>query len=83
LEDRELVSRVIGKYIRQKRQEKDLTIEQLAELINMDDKHLSRLERGRKLPSFMTVLKIAKELEFNDPTFQYILKEIEWLKQED
>jgi transcriptional regulator with XRE-family HTH domain len=81
LYEKDLISKAVGKYIRMKRKEKGLTIEQLAEMIDMDDKNLGRIERGTKSPYFTTVQKIAMVLNLNDPIFQFVTKEMESIKK--
>ncbi len=49
--------------IRQKRQEKDYTIDKLAELANMSKGHLSRIERGETEPTISTLVRVAMALK--------------------
>lgn len=53
----------LGTKIRSFRKEKDLTIEHLAELVNIHECFLGELERGRKKPSIDTLVKLAKVLD--------------------
>ncbi len=53
----------IGKNIRYYRERAKLTQEKLAEKICLSPKHLSRLEAGRHIPYFDTIIMIAKELD--------------------
>jgi len=62
----------LGNKIRQYRKSKALTQEQLAELIGIDNKHLSRIEKGKHLPTYNIVRKLAKVLDFDI----YALEEI-------
>ena len=82
MNDQKLVNIVLGNYIRTKRIEKGFTLEKLAEEIDMDDKHLSKVELGKKMPGFMTVYKIAQVLEFHDPFFQHMANELKKIKRE-
>jgi len=51
-----------GKRLRYLRRDRDLTQEQLAELIDLSVNAISLLERGRTSPSFETLVKLAKAL---------------------
>lgn len=61
--------KLVGKRIKVLRNRSGLTQEQLAELIEMDARHLSRLELGHHFPTLDTLDKIAKEL--NVPLAQF------------
>ena len=49
--------------IRQKREEKGYTIDQLAKLAGMSKGHLSRIERGQTRPTIDTLVIIALALK--------------------
>jgi len=53
---------LLGTRIKELRKAKKLSQEQLAEKINIDPKHLSRIEVGNSYPSFDTLEKIANNL---------------------
>lgn len=55
----------IGGKIRQIRTEKNLTIKQLAELVNCTSSLISQIERGKADPSISTLKKIASALNAN------------------
>ena len=55
----------IGKKIKEARQLMGLTQEELAEKVDMDSKHLSKIENGLHLPSYNTLKKLASCLNFN------------------
>ena len=52
----------IGLKIRKTRENKGLTQAQLAEMIDMTDRTISRIEVGRVYPEFNTIVAIAKAL---------------------
>lgn len=54
-----------GKKLKQIRKSKGLTQEKLAELADVHEKHISKLELGTMLPSFKTLNKILKALDIN------------------
>lgn len=53
---------VLGRRIRQERQARGVTQQRLAELVGMDTGHLSRIERGKAVPSINVVKRIADAL---------------------
>ena len=55
----------LGEKIRQYRKSKGLTQEQLAEKIGIDNKHLSRIEKGRHMPTYHVLKKLSKVLDFD------------------
>lgn len=68
----------LGERIRTRRKELGITIEQLAEKIDIGYNHLSNIERGKKTPSLETLIKIVNAL---DTTADIILKDsVEYAK---
>lgn len=55
--------KALGKNIKDHRKQSGLTQEQLAELCDFDPTYISLLERGKRNPAFLTVVKIAKHLK--------------------
>lgn len=51
-----------GKRVRELRQERGITQEQLAELMGKTTEHISFLERGERSPSFEVIVDLAKSL---------------------
>ena len=58
----ETTKNLLGARIKEMRKLRGLSQEKLAEMINIDPKHLSRIEVGRSFPSMDTLDKIAKAL---------------------
>ena len=56
-EDKEL----IAKKLKAARERAGLTQEELAEKINVSSQHVSRMETGMYMPSFLTFLRMAEE----------------------
>lgn len=54
---------VTGKFISQKRKEKNLTQEQLAEKLGVSNKTVSKWETGKCMPDYSVVKSLCKELE--------------------
>lgn len=54
---------LFGKRVRQLRRQKDLTQEELAELVGVSAEFISNLERGINAPSFDTLERIAEALD--------------------
>ena len=55
----------LGKNIKYYRKKKGLTQEQLAELVNIHDKNLSKIENGNNYPSAETLSTIVKALDID------------------
>ena len=60
----------IGKRIKKARQYMGLTQEELAEKVDMDSKHLSKIENGLHLPSYNTLKKLSDFLNLSTETEQ-------------
>ncbi len=52
----------IGKFIAQKRREKNLTQEQLAEKLGVSNKTISKWETGKSMPDYSIVKSLCEEL---------------------
>ena len=52
----------IGKFIAQKRKEKNLTQEQLAEILGVSNKTVSKWECGKCMPDYSIVKSLCREL---------------------
>ncbi len=55
----------LGKKIKKLRKEHGYTQEQLAELVDIDNKHLSKIENGVHLPAYKTIKRLSEVLNFN------------------
>ena len=55
--------KAIGRRIKTARENKRLTQEQLAELVDLSPMHVSVIERGVKLPKLETLINIANVLQ--------------------
>lgn len=55
----------LGEKIRQLRKARGLTQEQLAEKLDIDNKHLSKIEKGSHKPTYKLILKLAEVLQIN------------------
>jgi transcriptional regulator with XRE-family HTH domain len=55
----------LGQRIKEFRERKKLTQDNLAELVGIDPKHLSRIENGRNFPSLETLEKLVENLNIN------------------
>ena len=54
----------LGEKIKELHKSKGFTQEKLAELANIDDKHLSKIENGVHLPTYKTLKKVVRNIEF-------------------
>ncbi len=55
--------KAIGRRIKAAREKRQLTQEQLAELVDLSTMHISVIERGVKLPKLETLINIANVLD--------------------
>ena len=62
----------MGRRIRQSRESKQLTQEQLAETCSLSAAHLGHIERGTRPPSLESVVRISKSLHVS---MDYLLTE--------
>ena len=53
---------LFGRKIKEYRKKKNLTQAQLAELVNVDDKHISCIESGKNFPSSDLIERLANSL---------------------
>ena len=54
---------IIGKFILQKRKEKNLTQEELAEKLGVSNKTISKWENGKCMPDYSVIKNLCEELE--------------------
>ena len=89
----------LGQKIRDLRKSMGYTQEKLAELVDIDNKHLSKIENGLHLPTYKTLKKLSDVLHFslednetmptsknsinNSPTYYKSLKILNSAKDED
>ena len=64
------IENTLGQKIRQLRKAKGLTQEQLAEKLDIDNKHLSRIEKGKHMPTYAVTKKLAEVLQFDIYNFE-------------
>ena len=76
------IKNLFGRKIKEYRKKKNLTQAQLAELVNVDDKHISCIESGKNFPSADLIERLATSLgvEPKDLFEFYYLQDIEDLK---
>ena len=56
---------LLGKNIRNRRKEKNFTLEQLAERLDVSTTFIGQIERAKGIPSLETLVKIANVLEIS------------------
>ena len=78
------IKNLFGRKIKEYRKKKNLTQAQLAELVNVDDKHISCIESGKNFPSpdLIERLAISLDVEPKDLFEFYYLQDIEDLKSD-
>lgn len=75
---------MLGARIREQRKRMEMTQENLAEKLGIDQKHMSRIELGKSYPSLDRLIKIAEALDVTLPSlfeFMHMEDERERLKQ--
>ena len=60
-----MTNALLGQRIRQQRQLKGLTMEQLAEMVGLSKNYISMIERGEKVPSTSALVKISNGLHIS------------------
>ena len=65
----------IGKTLQEIRKRAKMTQSELAEKVGISDKHLSKIETGKNLPSLNNFLRMAEVLEFSLSEFGINSKE--------
>lgn len=60
-----MTNALLGKRLRQQRQQRGLTMEQLAEMVGLSKNYISLIERGQKMPSTTTLVKIVNTLHIS------------------
>lgn len=78
------IKNLFGLKIKEYRKKKNLTQAQLAELVNVDDKHISCIESGKNFPSADLIerLAVSLEVEPKDLFEFYYLQDTEDLKSD-
>ena len=78
------IKNLFGRKIKKYRKKKNLTQAQLAELVNVDDKHISCIESGKNFPSadLLERLAVSLEVEPKDLFEFYYLQDTEDLKSD-
>lgn len=61
----------IGKFILECRKQKNLTQEQLSEILGVSSKSISRWENGKSLPDYTILESLCNALEFSINEFYY------------
>ena len=78
------IKSLFGRKIKEYRKKKNLTQAQLAELVNVDDKHISCIESGKNFPSADLIERLATSLDVEpkDLFEFYFLLDVEDLKSD-
>lgn len=78
------IKSLFGRKIKEYRKKKNLTQAQLAELVNVDDKHISCIESGKNFPSADLIERLATSLDVEpkDLFEFYYLQNVEDLKSD-
>lgn len=80
MKNQEKFAKALGEYLRAKRLDAGFTLEELAEKTDLDDKHISKIERGIKTPSSYTLFKLLQILDANEVTlFQKVSRQMKMM----
>src|SRR6202050_5571613 len=60
---------LFGRLLRATRKDRKMSLGKLAEKVDVGVKHLGRIERGEKVPSFELIIALARELNASPSTF--------------
>jgi transcriptional regulator with XRE-family HTH domain len=60
---------LFGRLLRATRKDRKMSLGKLAEKVDIGIKHLGRIERGEKVPSFELIIALANELNTSPATF--------------
>ena len=60
---------LFGQLLRATRKDRKVNLGKLAEKVDIGVKHLGRIERGEKVPSFELIIALARELNASPATF--------------
>lgn len=75
-----LLKKLLGKRIQQLRKENKMTQEQLAEIIDISVRNLSKIENGVNFPSEQTMEKLLRAFKmFPHELFWFNNQELDWL----
>lgn len=77
LEKKARFKHLLGNRLREKRNQKGLTIETVAEHADTGTDHLGRIERGVRQPSAYTFAKLCNYLGLDPNVIQEIMTELE------
>jgi transcriptional regulator with XRE-family HTH domain len=62
-------AKLFGRLLRATRKDRKMSLGQLAEKVDIGVKHLGRIERGEKVPSFELIITLARQLNASPATF--------------
>lgn len=60
---------LFGRLLRATRKDRKVSVAKLAEKVGIGPKHLGRIERGEKVPSFELIVALARELAASPSAF--------------
>lgn len=65
----ESIKKCFGARLKEIREKRGINQEQLAELVNMESRHISRIETGKSFTTLENISKIAQALDVDISTF--------------
>ncbi len=74
--------KVIGEIIKRERKTKKLTQANLAELVGLNEKQISRIEAGQNFPTYLTFVKLVEVLDLDLKEFESAGTKLNLIQQE-
>lgn len=74
MDDKEITVR-LGRQLRKYRKQSLLTLEEVAEKAGMDDKHLGKIERGKKSTTIVKLFRLTEILNIPCKVFEDMKKD--------
>ncbi len=74
--------KIIGEIIKRERKTKKLTQANLAELVGLNEKQISRIEAGQNFPTYLTFVKLVEVLDLDLKEFESAGTKLNLIQQE-
>ncbi|RFB18205.1 XRE family transcriptional regulator [Bacillus sp. HNG] len=75
--NKEKLKKNFGKLLRESRNDKNLSLEELAKVTFLDDKYIGKIENGKRGPGLLTLYKLRKRANFSvDEIFDEIPEDL-------
>ncbi|WP_051382133.1 MULTISPECIES: helix-turn-helix domain-containing protein [Sediminibacillus] len=75
MKEKQVFRQLLGKRLRQRRTERNMTLRELGNMADLDDNYIGKIERGQKNPSVYIIVKLCDPLDLNLHFFLHEVKE--------